>query len=106
MTLADMLGWAACLTTLTTFVQRRMVRLRAAAILANVFFIAYAAIGHYPPILALHLTLLPINGQRLFLLLADRSSGQANSGAAISDACGNRIAASAESGAAKNRKSL
>ncbi len=69
MTIGDGLGWAACLMTLITFAQRQMLPLRVAAILANVCFIGYAAIGHYLPVLTLHLTLLPINGQRLFSLV-------------------------------------
>ena len=74
----DALGWAACLMTLVTFVQQRMLPLRAAAILANVFFIGYAAIGHYLPILALHATLLPINCQRLVSLLSFRTQNEAD----------------------------
>ncbi len=73
MTFGDALGWAACVMTFVTFAQRRMVPLRMAAILANVFFVGYAALGHYPPVLALHLVLLPINGRRLFILLVERS---------------------------------
>ncbi len=69
MTIGDALGWAACLMTLITFAQRQMLPLRIAAILANVCFIGYAASGHYLPVLTLHLTLLPINGQRLFSLV-------------------------------------
>jgi predicted acyltransferase len=72
MSVGEVLGWAACVMTFATFVQRSMVPLRAAAILANVFFIGYAAIGHYNPVLALHLALLPINCQRLSSLVLDR----------------------------------
>ena len=72
MQVGDALGWAACLMTLVTFVQQRMLPLRLAAILANVFFIGYAGIGHYLPILALHGTLLPINCQRFLKLVSDR----------------------------------
>ncbi len=43
MTTGDALGWAACLMTLVTFAQRQMLPLRVAAILANPFFIGYAA---------------------------------------------------------------
>ncbi len=76
MTLGDGLGWAACLMTLITFAQRRMLPLRIAAILANVCFIGYASIGHYLPVLALHITLLPINTQRLLSIMVDRPGGR------------------------------
>lgn len=69
MSIGDALGWAACLMTVATFAQKRMLLLRSAAILANLFFIGYAAIGHYPPVLTLHLTLLPLNAHRLFSLV-------------------------------------
>jgi hypothetical protein len=73
MTFTDALGWAASLMTLVTFAQRQMVPLRVTAILANLFFIGYASLGHYLPVLVLHLTLLPVNGQRLTALLVERS---------------------------------
>jgi hypothetical protein len=69
MTFADALGWAACLMTLITFAQRQMLPLRVAAILANVFFIGYGAVGHYLPVLTLHLILLPLNTNRLLSLV-------------------------------------
>lgn len=78
MQVGDALGWAACLMTLVTFVQQRMLPLRLAAILANVFFIGYAGVGHYLPILALHGTLLPINFQRLLKLISNRPKGHSS----------------------------
>lgn len=86
MTFGDALGWAACMMTLVTFAQRRMVPLRVAAILANFFFIGYSALGHYLPVLALHLTLLPVNGQRLFSQLAANRSKQRPGSVAIGTA--------------------
>ena len=68
MGISDAFGWAACLMTFVTFVQQKMLPLRIAAILANVFFIGYASIGHYLPVLALHASLLPVNCHRLFSL--------------------------------------
>jgi hypothetical protein len=62
--------------TLVTFAQRRMIPLRVAAILANLCFIGYGALGHFLPILALHLTLLLVNSQRLFFLLVRRRNRQ------------------------------
>jgi len=61
----DVLGWVASLLTLITFAQTSMVPLRVTAILANVFFIAYGAIGHFLPVLTLHAILLPLNSARL-----------------------------------------
>ena len=69
MSIRDALGWAACLMTLVTFIQVRMLPLRIAAICANVLFISYAALGHYTPILTLHASLLPVNCHRLFALI-------------------------------------
>jgi hypothetical protein len=65
MPLDDLLGWVASLLTLITFAQTNMVPLRVTAILANVFFIAYGAMGHCLPVLTLHAVLLPLNSLRL-----------------------------------------
>ena len=61
----DVLGWVASLLTLITFAQSSMIPLRVTAILANIFFIAYGAIGHVLPVLTLHVILLPLNSARL-----------------------------------------
>jgi hypothetical protein len=63
--LVDLCGFAAALLTLGAFVQRAMLPMRATAVGANVCFIFYGAIGHFVPVLALHLILLPINVLRL-----------------------------------------
>lgn len=79
----EALGWAACLMTLVTFAQRDMLWLRLAAILANLFFIGYGAIGHFLPVLALHLVLLPLNVARVRHALKLQASGdRGNSGPA------------------------
>ena len=41
--------------------HQRRVRLRITAILSNVAFITYGALNWLPPVLALHLLLLPVN---------------------------------------------
>ncbi len=69
MSVADVLGWAACLMTLVTFAQQRMLLLRLAAISANLLFIGYGAFGHVLPVLSLHVVLLPLNVQHLYLQL-------------------------------------
>jgi hypothetical protein len=63
--LVDLIGFAAALLTLGTFVQRAMLPMRVTAIGANVCFIFYGAMGHFVPVLALHLILLPVNVLRL-----------------------------------------
>lgn len=61
----DVLGWAAALLTLLTFVCRDMRRLRLLALAANGAFIAYGALAQLLPVLALHLALVPVNLWRL-----------------------------------------
>jgi hypothetical protein len=61
----EVLGWAAALLTLLTFVCRDMRRLRLLALAANAAFIAYGALAQLLPVLALHLALVPVNLWRL-----------------------------------------
>ena len=62
--LVDAFGFVASIMTLVAFAQRSMLPMRVAAIAANVFFIAYGALGPYYPVLSLHLVLLPLNLRR------------------------------------------
>jgi hypothetical protein len=62
--LVDTLGFIASIMTLVAFAQRSMLPMRVAAIAANIFFIAYGAMGPYYPVLTLHLVLLPLNLRR------------------------------------------
>jgi|SRR5579871_4674267 len=71
----DLLGWVASLLTLITFAQSSMIPLRVTAILANVFFIAYGAIGHFLPVLTLHAILLPLNSVRLATQIGRSAAG-------------------------------
>lgn len=64
-TLVDLLGYAAASLVLATFCMRDMVALRATAIASNLAFIAYGVAAGIPPVLMLHLTLLPMNALRL-----------------------------------------
>lgn len=64
-TSADLLGYLASALVLATFCTQGMVRLRAVAITSNVAFIAYGALAGIPPVLLLHLILLPVNVCRL-----------------------------------------
>jgi hypothetical protein len=63
--LTELLGYAAAGLVLATFSARSIVTLRAFAIASNLLFIAYAAFAQLPPVLVLHLLLLPINIVRL-----------------------------------------
>jgi CRP/FNR family transcriptional regulator, cyclic AMP receptor protein len=70
----ELLGWAAAGFTLLTFSMRTMLPLRMSAIVSNVFFISYGAVGGLTPVLVLHLLLLPFNIWRLVELLRTRRS--------------------------------
>jgi hypothetical protein len=66
--MADILGYAASLAVLATFLTRTMVPLRLIAILSNILFLAFGYIQHIHPVLFLHMALLPINVWRLLAL--------------------------------------
>ena len=63
--MADVLGYAASLAVLATFLMRTMVPLRLVAILSNVLFLVFGCVQHIYPVFFLHLALLPINAWRL-----------------------------------------
>jgi hypothetical protein len=63
---SDLLGYSAAGLVLLTFLAQQLRTLRAIAIASNVLFIAYAIVAWLPPVLALHLLLLPINAWRLW----------------------------------------
>jgi CRP/FNR family cyclic AMP-dependent transcriptional regulator len=65
MSFVDLLGYAASITVLATFCMRTMIPLRIAALGSNVLFICYGYLDHLPPVLLLHLVLLPVNVIRL-----------------------------------------
>jgi hypothetical protein len=56
---------------LLTFVMKDMRLLRVLGILSNVAFITYAVLDSLPPVLVLHLLLLPVNVFRLRSLLVE-----------------------------------
>ena len=70
--LPDILGWCACLLMLATFCCQRPQPLRLFAVAANLVFIAYGLTAELAPVLALHLTLLPVNLYRLSGVLRGR----------------------------------
>ena len=68
----DAIGLLAGLLTVATFAQRAIVPMRCTAICANVCFLTYASLGHFMPILTLHVLLIPVNILRLAQAIAAR----------------------------------
>jgi hypothetical protein len=69
---ADLLGYLAAGLVLVTFSARSITALRSMAIASNVMFIAYALVAQLPPVLILHVLLLPLNAWRLWQAFALR----------------------------------
>jgi len=65
MAINDLIGCIASTLVLATFCTRRMVQLRAIAIISNIAFVAYGYRAGLFPILFLHMTMLPMNAFRL-----------------------------------------
>jgi hypothetical protein len=61
LTHADLAGWAAAALMVATFASREARLMRPLAVLTNIAFVGYGALAWLPPVLALHLLLLPIN---------------------------------------------
>ena len=59
------IGYLASTLVLMTFATNDLHRLRVIAILSNLAFIAYGGLAWLPPVLGLHLLLLPLNVVRL-----------------------------------------
>jgi len=59
------IGFLASALVLAAFAMKDMVNLRIVAICSNVAFITYALVLNLPPVLMLHIILLPLNGWRL-----------------------------------------
>ena len=70
--LSELSGYAASTLVLLTFVAKDMRLLRTAAIFSNLAFITYGAIEWLPPVLFLHLVLLPLNIVRLTEIIMTR----------------------------------
>jgi hypothetical protein len=64
-TTSTIVGYIASGLVLTTFWTNDLRRLRILAILSNIGFISYGALVWLPPVLGLHLLLLPLNAVRL-----------------------------------------
>ena len=68
------IGFIASGLVLAAFGMKDMVNLRIAAICSNIAFIPYARLLDLPPILILHVILLPLNGWRLMGVLKQRGA--------------------------------
>jgi hypothetical protein len=65
MTHSSEIGFVASALVLAAFGMKNMINLRIVAICSNFAFIAYALVLNLPPVLVLHVILLPLNGWRL-----------------------------------------
>jgi hypothetical protein len=63
--MSDFTGYVASTLVLLTFMTKDVRLLRVVAILSNLAFISYGVLAWLPPVLGLHLLLLPINILRL-----------------------------------------
>ena len=72
MTHGSAIGFVASALVLAAFGMKDMVNLRIVAICSNVAFIAYALVLNLPPVLVLHVILLPLNGWRLAQAFQER----------------------------------
>jgi len=72
MTQSSEIGFVASALVLAAFGMKDMINLRIVAIFSNFAFIAYALVLDLPPVLVLHVILLPLNGWRLAQAFQDR----------------------------------
>jgi CRP/FNR family transcriptional regulator, cyclic AMP receptor protein len=75
--ISEATGFFASSLVLLTFAMKNMRMLRIIAIFSNVAFIAYGILDWLPPVLSLHLLLLPLNLLRLKEIQA-RASAKTN----------------------------
>jgi CRP/FNR family transcriptional regulator, cyclic AMP receptor protein len=71
-TITDLAGFLASAMVLLTFMANDMRLLRVLGIVSNMAFITYGVLAWLPPVLCLHLLLLPVNSFRLYNLLAEK----------------------------------
>jgi hypothetical protein len=72
--IVDGIGFVAASLVFATFYMRSMIALRWVAIASNFAFIAYGYFENLPPVLLLHVLLLPINVCRLAQLRRGRTA--------------------------------
>jgi hypothetical protein len=70
-TMTDLAGYIASTMVLLTFMTKDMRLLRILGIFSNIAFITYGVLAWLPPVLCLHLLLLPVNVLRLHSLLTE-----------------------------------
>lgn len=70
-TMTDFAGYLASTMVLLTFMTKDMRLLRVVAIFSNIAFITYGFLAWIPPVLCLHVLLLPVNATRLRDLLIE-----------------------------------
>jgi hypothetical protein len=70
--MSDFTGYVASTLVLLTFMTKDMRLLRLVAIFSNLAFISYGALVWLPPVLGLHLLLLPLNVLRLREAIGNR----------------------------------
>ena len=68
------IGFIASGLVLAAFGMKDMINLRIVAICSNIAFITYAVLLDLPPVLVLHVILLPLNGWRLMGALKQRDA--------------------------------
>ena len=66
------IGFIASALVLAAFGMKNMINLRIVAICSNFAFIVYALVLNLPPVLVLHVILLPLNGWRLAQAFQER----------------------------------
>lgn len=71
-TITDLAGYTASTMVLLTFMTKEMRLLRILGIFSNIAFITYGVLAWLPPVLCLHLLLLPVNVVRLRSLLTEQ----------------------------------
>jgi hypothetical protein len=75
---SELSGYVASALVLLTFIAKDMRLLRTVAIFSNLAFITYGTLEWLPPVLFLHLVLLPLNIVRLAeIVRANNASGDA-----------------------------
>jgi hypothetical protein len=74
--MTDLAGYIASIMVLLTFMTKDMRLLRVLGIFSNIAFITYGVLAWLPPVLCLHLLLLPVNVLRLRSLMEEGLSAQ------------------------------
>jgi hypothetical protein len=79
--LQDSVGYLAAALVVAAFYMKKASHLRAIAIGSNLAFLTYGSLAHLLPVVALHITLLPINVWRLLELSSRRTAASSQASA-------------------------